>query len=137
MPEPSGRLANLVLRYAAPFFGLRRLPVLGGLLSWTSRRLVQHDSLIWVQIAEGPAKDLWMRVNPRTGQTVQKGNGEPEVQRALAEHLRPGMTFYDLGAIIFPATGLVMPRPKKRRSGPRRRQCPSPALVRILRRTAG
>jgi FkbM family methyltransferase len=100
MPDASGRLANLFLRYATPLFGLRRLPVLGGLLSWTSRKLVPRDSLVWVQIEQGPGDGLWIRLNPRTGQNVQKGSNEREVQRALAEYLRPGMTFYDVGANI-------------------------------------
>jgi FkbM family methyltransferase len=100
MAEPNNRLANLLLRYASPLAGLRRIPVLGDLLSWTSRKLVPGESLIWVQIDGGPSKGLWIYVNPRTGQNVRKGIGEPEVQRALVEHLRPGMTFYDLGANI-------------------------------------
>jgi len=100
MAEPNTRLANLLLRYAAPLSGLRRVPVLGDLLSWTSRKLVPRESLVWVQIQVGPSKGLWMRLNPRTGQNVQKGIGEPEVQQALVDHLRPGMTFYDLGANI-------------------------------------
>lgn len=100
MAEPNTRLANLLLRYASPLSGLRRIPLLGDLLSWTSRKLVPRESLIWVQIRNGPAEGLWMRVNPRTGQNVQKGIGEPEVQQALVDYLRPGMTFYDLGANI-------------------------------------
>jgi FkbM family methyltransferase len=100
MAESDKRLANLFLRYAAPFAGLRRVPVLGDLLSWTSRRLVPTNSLVWAEIAEGPAKGLWMRVNPRTGQSVLSGLGEPAVQQALAKYLLPAMTFYDLGANI-------------------------------------
>ena len=100
MTEHDTRLANLLLRCAAPLSGLRRVPVVGGLLSWTSRKLVPRESLVWVRIQKGPSKDLWIRVNPRTGQNAQRGIGEPEVQRALLEHLRPGMTFYDLGANI-------------------------------------
>jgi len=98
MAEPSSRLGNYFLRFATPFLGLRRVPVLGDILSWTSRKLIPPESLIWVQIQQGPAEGLWIRVNPRTGQNVQKGIGEPEVQRALFENLRLGMTFYDLGA---------------------------------------
>lgn len=100
MAEPNNRLANLLLRYASPLAGLRRVPGLGALLSWTSRKLVPRESLIWVRIQGGPSKGLWIYVNPRTGQNVHKGLGEPDVQRALVEHLRPGMTFYDLGANI-------------------------------------
>lgn len=100
MVELSSRLSNLFLRYASPLSGLRRVPLLGDFLSWTSRKLVPRDSLVWIQIRQGPCEGLWIRLNPRTGQNVQKGIGEPEVQQALLDHLRPGMTFYDLGANI-------------------------------------
>lgn len=100
MGKSGGRIANLLLRCASPLSGLRRVPVLGGLLSWTSRRLVPAGTLIWVQIQQGPAQGLWIRLNPRTGQDLQQGAGEPAIQQALLQHLRPGMTFYDLGANI-------------------------------------
>ena len=100
MAESASRLANLLLRFAPSLGALRRVPVLGDFLSWTSRRLVPRDSLIWVQIQHGPSEGLWIRLNPRTGQNVQKGIGEPQVQKALIAHLRPGMTFYDVGANI-------------------------------------
>lgn len=100
MTDSSGRLASLLLRCAAPLSGLRRVPVLGDVLSWTSRKLVSLDALVWIQILEGPAKNLWIRVNPRTGQNARKGIGEPAVQKALSDHLHAGMTFYDLGANI-------------------------------------
>jgi FkbM family methyltransferase len=93
-------MANLLFRYASPLSGLRRVPILGDILSWTSRRLVPADTLIWVRIENGPAQGLWIRVSPRTGEHFQRGLGEPEVQRAMQQHLRPGMTFYDLGANI-------------------------------------
>jgi FkbM family methyltransferase len=100
MAEPGTRLANLLLRFAPSFGGLRRVPVLGEFLSWSSRKLVPRESLLWVQIQHGPSEGLWIRVNPRTGQDVQQGIGEPQVQKAALEHLRPGMTFYDVGANI-------------------------------------
>jgi FkbM family methyltransferase len=100
MREPDHRLANLFLRYASPFAALRRVPIIGDLLSWTGRKLLPRDTLLWIQIQRGPAEGLWIRVNPRTGQNVQQGIGEPQVQHALVDHLRLGMTFYDLGANI-------------------------------------
>ena len=100
MAEPESRLANLLLRFAPSLGGLRRLPLLGDFLSWTRRKLVPRDSLIWVQIQHGPSTGLWIRLNPRTGQHVQQGIGEPQVQKALVDHLRPGMMFYDAGANI-------------------------------------
>ena len=100
MREPGNRLANLFLRYTSPFAELRRLPLIGDFLSWASRTLLPRDTLVWIQIKRGPAEGLWIRVNPRTGRNVQHGIGEPQVQQALVDHLRPGMTFFDLGANI-------------------------------------
>jgi FkbM family methyltransferase len=64
------------------------------------RKLVPADTKVWVQIQQGPAQGLWICVNPRTGASVRGGTGEPAVQQALAENLRAGQTFYDLGANI-------------------------------------
>src|SRR5579859_4704181 len=100
MAESGNRFANLLLRFAPSLVGLRRVPALGDFLSWASRRLVPSDSLVWVRIQRGPSEGLWIRVNPRTGQNVQRGIGEPQVQKALVEHVRSGMTFYDVGANI-------------------------------------
>jgi len=100
MREPGNRLANLFLRYASSFAELRRLPLIGNFLSWASRTLLPRNTLVWIQIKRGPAEGLWIRVNPRTGRNVQQGVGEPQVQQALVDHLRPGMTFFDLGANI-------------------------------------
>jgi FkbM family methyltransferase len=100
MGASSGRLAEWFLRYASPLAGLRRLPVVGAALSWASGKLVPRDALTWVQVQHGPAKGLWLRVNPRTGRDVLEGLSEPKVQEALQRHLRPGMTFYDMGANI-------------------------------------
>lgn len=93
-------LAHLLLRFGGRFAGLRRLPVIGPSAGWFSAKLVPRDVLTWIQIEGGSAAGLWMRVNPRTGLGVLKGGGEPAVQRALEEYLRPGMTFYDVGANI-------------------------------------
>src|SRR5437879_11690175 len=100
MADPGNRLADLLLRFAPSLVGLRRVPVLGDFLSWTSRKLVPGDSLVWVRIQRGPSKGLWIRVNPRTGQDVRQGIGEPQVQKALVEHLRPGMTSDDFCATL-------------------------------------
>lgn len=100
MATATMRLASAFLRYAAPFARLRDVPVLGKLLRFTSQRLVARDTLIWIQVQHGPAAGLWTRVNPRTGNAIFLGRCEPRVQQAFADHLRPGMTCYDLGANI-------------------------------------
>jgi FkbM family methyltransferase len=95
-----GRLAQFLLRYSSPLAGLRRVPVLGKCVSWAGVKLVPRDSLAWVQVRSGPASGLWLHLNPRTGKTYFEGGVEPEVQAALQQHLRAGMTFYDVGANI-------------------------------------
>ncbi len=100
MSSSNGRLAQFLLRYGSSLARLRWLPVVGPCLSWASRRLVPRDSLVWVQIRRGPAQGVWLHLNPRTGHTYFEGVSEPEVQTALAQYLRPGMVFYDIGANI-------------------------------------
>ena len=100
MSDSSGRIAQLFLRYATPFAGVRRLPVIGPAVSWLSALIVPRDSLAWMQVQSGPAAGIWVHLNPRTGLQVFEGGGEPEVQAALVKLLRPGMTFYDVGANI-------------------------------------
>jgi FkbM family methyltransferase len=48
----------------------------------------------------GPGKGLWVELNPRTGRDYLRGEVETVIQGILAERLRPGMVFYDLGANI-------------------------------------
>ena len=94
----SGRVAQLFLRYATPFAGVRRWPVVGAAVGWLSERIVPRDTLTWAQVQCGPAMGIWLHLNPRTGRPMLEGGGEPQVQAALVEHLQPGMTFYDVGA---------------------------------------
>jgi hypothetical protein len=63
MAETTSRRANLLLRFAPSFSVLRRVPVLGDFLSWTSRKLVPRDALIWVQIQRGPSEGLCAKGN--------------------------------------------------------------------------
>ncbi|MGC1415971.1 MAG: FkbM family methyltransferase [Candidatus Acidiferrum sp.] len=100
MSASQGRLAQFLLRYGSSLAGLRRVPVVGKCVSWAGEKLVPRDSLAWAQVQSGPAQGLWLHLNPRTGSTYFEGGCEPEVQEAVQQHLRPGMTFYDVGANI-------------------------------------
>jgi FkbM family methyltransferase len=95
-----GGVAQMFLRYAAPLSGLRRWPIVGPLVGWASGKLMPRGELVWAQVQEGPAKGLWLQLNPRTGHGYFEGLVEPAVQSALRTYLRPGMTFYDIGANI-------------------------------------
>jgi len=98
-PRSNG-IAQLFLRYAAPLSGLRHLPLVGPLVGWASGKIMPRNTLAWAQVQNGPASGLWLHLNPRTGSLYFAGGGEPAVQAALQEHLRPGMVFYDIGANI-------------------------------------
>ena len=100
MTSSRDRLAQAFLRYASPLKSLRRLPVLGGGLKWLGEKIVPRETRTWAQVESGAAAGIWLCLNPRTGLDTLRGEGEPEVQDALRDHLRPGMTFYDLGANI-------------------------------------
>jgi FkbM family methyltransferase len=73
---------------------------MGEWLHRLSHRLLPSDERLWAQIEAGPARGLWLELNPRTGQAYLRGDAEPLVQKVLAERLHPGMVFYDLGANI-------------------------------------
>ena len=96
----SDRLTYALLRCIAPLKSLRRLPFLGDGLSWLGEKIVPRSARTWAQVKNGPAAGIWLRVDPRTALDTLRGTGEPEVQEAMQRYLRPGMTFYDLGANI-------------------------------------
>ena len=100
MSASNGRLAQLTLRHSQLLGKLRGIPLVGSIVSWAGQKLVPRDSMTWVQIQKGPAQGLWLHLNPRTGLNYFEGGGEREVQAALLQYLRPGMTFYDIGANI-------------------------------------
>jgi FkbM family methyltransferase len=100
MPGARKWMGELLLHSPAPLRSLRDVPVLGEIIHRLSYRLLPADEKVWAQIEAGPAKGIWMELNPRTSQSYVRGEGELAVQRVLAERIRPGTVFYDLGANI-------------------------------------
>jgi FkbM family methyltransferase len=92
--------AKALLTFAAPLKSLRRVPLLGNWLGRVGDKVVPRDTLIWAQIQRGHAAGLWIQVSPRTGKELLHGDGEPEIQDAISSQVKPGMTFYDVGANI-------------------------------------
>ena len=90
----------MLLRSPAPLRSLRDLPFIGKLIHRLSHRIVPDDQKVWARVETGPARGLWLELNPRTGQNYLHGEVETTVQKILAERLRPEMVFYDLGANI-------------------------------------
>ncbi len=94
------RIGSLILGLPAPLRSLRNVPILGNLVHRLSHRILPSDEKIWARVERGPGQGLWIELNPRTGQHYLHGDVEPAVQQVLAERLKPGMVFYDLGANI-------------------------------------
>jgi FkbM family methyltransferase len=93
-------MGELLLHSPAPLRSLRDVPVLGEIIHRLSYRLLPADEKVWARIEAGPAKGIWMELNPRTSQSYVRGEAELAVQKVLAERIRPGIVFYDLGANI-------------------------------------
>lgn len=93
-------MGKLLLRTPKPLRSLRGVPLLGDWAHRLSRRFVPSNEKVWAQVEAGPARGLWLELDPRTGRDYLRGAAESAVQKVLAERLHPGMVFYDLGANI-------------------------------------
>jgi FkbM family methyltransferase len=100
MPRARDWVGSMLLRAPESVRSLRNVPLLGGLIHGLSHRIVPTDEKVWVRVEIGPAKGLWLELNPRTGQAYMRGEAEVAVQEFLAARLRPDDVFYDLGANI-------------------------------------
>ncbi len=98
MPRVREWMGDLLLHTPASLRSLRNVPFVGNLIHRVSHSVLPVDHKVWARVENGPAAGLWLELNPRTGQTYLCGAAEHAVQATLAEHLRPGMVFYDLGA---------------------------------------
>jgi FkbM family methyltransferase len=93
-------VGELLLRSPAKLRALRNVPVLGSLIHRVSHQVLPADEKVWAQVESGPLQGLWLELNPRTGQSYLRGEAEPVALQVLAQRLRPGMVFYDLGSNI-------------------------------------
>jgi len=91
---------SLLLRSPASIRSLRNVPVLGAAIHYLSHRILGANERICVRVEAGPARGILLELNPRTGQAYLRGEPEIATPQVLAEFLRPGMVFYDLGANI-------------------------------------
>jgi FkbM family methyltransferase len=63
-------------------------------------RIFPNDDWRWIQVKAGDAKGLWLYVQPRTHKWAVFGRYEPELYRAIKEHLPVRGVFWDVGAHI-------------------------------------
>jgi FkbM family methyltransferase len=62
--------------------------------------LLPRGRRVWSQIPAGPARGLWLKVEPYLEERYLTGCPEPGPQEEILRHLRPGGCFYDVGAHI-------------------------------------
>jgi FkbM family methyltransferase len=93
-------MAGLMLRLPASVRSFRDVPLLGSFLHTLSYQILSPHQKVWAQVVSGPAKGIWLELNPRTGQNYLLGETEKACQAVVAEKILPGDVFYDLGANI-------------------------------------
>ena len=100
MTVAEGTLGRIFQRHYQSLRGMGRLPLVGPVLTWAAARAVPRDSRVWMQVKSGPAEGIWLKLNPRTATATMNGMGERRELEIVRDHLRAGMTFYDVGANI-------------------------------------
>ena len=81
--------------------GLAKLAYSGALRRLGKALLLRKDEAPRVRvIASGLGRGLRLRVLPETPKSYWLGTHEPQMQAALREHVREGMTVYDCGANV-------------------------------------
>jgi len=93
-------VGKIVLRSPASLRSIRNVPLIGEVIHGLSYRILSPDHKVWAQVETGPARGIWLELNPRTGQDYLHGEVERASQATLAQRIRPGSVFYDLGANI-------------------------------------
>ena len=75
----------------------------GALITRALRPLVNRllpDRPAWIVVRSGPARGLRLLIEPKTEKFYWSGTHEVAVQQTVWRILRPGMTFWDVGAHI-------------------------------------
>lgn len=97
---PLAARASVSHRFQDFYAAVKALPVFGGLARSVAAHALPRGCRVWIQPRAGLAQGLWLNADPRFELGYAEGSYEPAVQRALAEHLCNGGTFYDVGAHI-------------------------------------
>jgi FkbM family methyltransferase len=91
-------LSNLVIENDRLLSTLRRIPGFRFCVKKFGARLLPAGHREWFQVQDGVGKDVWLKLNPRTGANYYRGQADSNLQRVLRDYLKPGMVFYDLGS---------------------------------------
>ena len=97
---PLAGRASLSMPLQNLYASVRALPVLGRLARRLVASALPRGCRVWTQPRAGLAQGLWLNVDPRFERAYAQGSYEMAIQKALAEQLGEGGTFYDVGAHI-------------------------------------
>jgi FkbM family methyltransferase len=76
------------------------MPLFGPAIRRSVEKRLPRGERIWFKNESGPARGLWIKVEPYWESGYMGTDPEPGVAEALAEHLDEGKCFYDAGAHI-------------------------------------
>ena len=91
-------LTRWMPRQAVSYFA-KRLPVVAGIRHFVRRHLIPR-SAEWVQVQQGFAKGIWIRIDLSSERSWWAGTHEPAVQDLLRQVIAEDTVFYDIGAHI-------------------------------------
>src|SRR5215469_10067469 len=91
-------LTRWLPRQAVSYFA-KRLPVAAGIGHFIRRHLIPR-SAEWVQVQQGFAKGIWIRIDLCSERSWWAGTHEPAAQDLMRRLIAEGTVFYDVGAHI-------------------------------------
>ena len=91
-------LTRWMPRQAVSYFA-KRLPVVAGIRHFVRRHLIPR-SAEWVQVQQGFAKGIWIRIDLSSERSWWAGTHEPAAQDLLRQIIAADTVFYDVGAHI-------------------------------------
>lgn len=91
-------LSQLLIENDRLLSALKRIPGFGFCVKKFGTRMLPAGHREWFQVQQGVGKDIWLKLNPRTGGQYYRGEADTNLQGVLRDYLKPGMVFYDIGS---------------------------------------
>ena len=91
-------LSRLVIENGALLRTIRRFPGVHYCAKKIGAYILPAGYREWFQVRDGIGKGIWLKLNPRSGDSYFRGSADTGIQSILRDYLKPGMVFYDLGS---------------------------------------
>ena len=93
-------LSHFVIENGPLLRAMRRIPGFHLCAKKVGAYLLPAGHREWFQVRDGVGEGIWLKLNPRSGDSYYRGSAETGIQAILRDYLKPGMVFYDLGSNI-------------------------------------